>query len=43
MIRCIAIGTTTVQGRLIRKLPGGMAQVRVGGVIYTGKLVPKSD
>jgi len=39
MIRCIKIGTTTVQGTLVRELPDGMAQVRVGEMVYTGQLI----
>jgi hypothetical protein len=37
--RCIQIGTTTVQGTLVRELPDGMAQVRVGEMVYTGQLI----
>jgi|DEB0MinimDraft_6_1074348.scaffolds.fasta_scaffold67824_2 hypothetical protein len=39
MIRCITIGTTTVQGTLVRELPDGRAQVRVGEMVYTGQLI----
>ena len=39
MIRCIQIGTTTVQGTLVRELPDGRAQVRVGEMVYTGQLI----
>jgi hypothetical protein len=39
MIRCIQIGTTTVQGTLVRELPDGRAQVRVGKSVYTGQLI----
>jgi hypothetical protein len=39
MIRCIKIGTTTVQGTLVRELPDGRAQVRVGEMVYTGQLI----
>ena len=39
MIRCIQIGTTTVQGTLVRELPGGRAQVRVGELVYTGDVI----
>ena len=43
MIRCIAIGTTTVQGTLLRELPGGRAQVRVGEMVYTGQLIDQNQ
>ena len=39
MIRCITIGTTTVQGTLVRELPDRRAQVRVGTMVYTGQLI----
>jgi hypothetical protein len=39
MIRCIKIGTTIVQGTLVRELPDGRAQVRVGEMVYTGELI----
>lgn len=39
MIRCIQIGTTVVQGTLVRELPGGRAQVRVGELVYTGDIL----
>lgn len=39
MIRCVQIGTTTVQGTLVRELPKGRAQVRVGELVYTGQLI----
>lgn len=39
MTRCIKIGTTTVQGTLVRELPDGRAQVRVGEMVYTGQLI----
>jgi hypothetical protein len=39
MIRCIKIGTTTVQGTLLRELPDGRAQVCVGGMVYAGELI----
>ena len=39
MIRCIQIGTITVQGTLVRELPEGRAQVRVGELVYTGQLI----
>ena len=39
MIRCIQIGTTTVQGTLVRELPERRAQVRVGELVYTGQLI----
>jgi len=39
MICCIQIGTTTVQGTLVRELPEGLAQVRVGEMVYTGQLI----
>lgn len=39
MIRCIKIGTTTVQGTLIRELPNGMAQLQVGDMVHTGILI----
>lgn len=39
MIRCIKIGTTIVQGTLVRELPDGWAQVRVGELVYTGDII----
>ena len=39
MIRCIKIGTTVVQGTLVRELPEGQAQVRVGEMVYTGDII----
>jgi len=40
MIRCITIGSSIVQGALVRKLSEGRAEIRVGDVIYSGALVP---
>ena len=39
MIRCITIGSSTVQGTFVRMLPGGRAEVRVGAKVYAGKMV----
>ena len=39
MMCCIQIGTTTVQGTLVRELPDGRAQVCVGTMVYTGQLI----
>lgn len=41
MIATVIIGTVSVQGVLIRLLPGGMARVVVHGRTHTGRLVPR--
>lgn len=41
MIATVIIGTVSVQGILVRLLPGGMARVVVHGRTHTGRLVPR--
>lgn len=33
----------SVQGRLVCRLPGGLAQVRVGAKLFVGRPVPRPD
>ncbi len=33
----------SVQGRLVRRLPGGLAAVRVGEKVFVGRPVPRPD
>jgi len=40
MIATITIGTTSLQGVLLRFLPGGMARVVIHGRVHVGRLVP---
>jgi hypothetical protein len=33
----------SVQGRLVRRLPGGLAAVRVGAQVFVGRPVPRAE
>ena len=40
MIATVTIGTVSMQGILIRRLPGGRARISAHGWIHEGRLVP---
>jgi hypothetical protein len=44
MFLTIQIGRyLSVQGRLVRRMPGGLAAVRVGAQVFVGRPVPRID
>jgi hypothetical protein len=40
MIATITIGTVSLQGVLMRVLPGGMARIAIRGRVHVGRYVP---